>query len=130
METYSYGTSGFRYNEDIMIRISERIGIAIGAVILSINHNTVNKYLGLMITASHNQYTDNGIKLINYDGDMIDIDEYPLLIMGGGLDKFVNVLRHLELTIIVGDNLSPIRLPILENLIGFGKNEFDTLSFL
>ena len=71
---YPYGTSGFRFDENVMIGIADKIGHAVGIVILLQNTNTLctAKHCALMITASHNQYTDNGIKLIDNMGFMMD----------------------------------------------------------
>lgn len=63
---YNYGTSGFRFHHSIMKSIAEKVGEAVA--ILSIKNN--NNY-GIMITASHNPAEDNGIKLINNNGEMI-----------------------------------------------------------
>ena len=63
---YNYGTSGFRFHHSIMKSIAEKVGEAVA--ILSIKNN--NHY-GIMITASHNPAEDNGIKLINNNGEMI-----------------------------------------------------------
>lgn len=89
MNYYNYGTSGFRFDESIMINIAEKIGIGIGTLLLSmiisehktaIEHNTkTNKFIGIMITASHNQYDDNGVKIIDKNGYMISSDQELLL---------------------------------------------------
>ena len=77
---YKYGTSGFRYNEKTMINISEKIGIGVGIVALMINNNGMKmskktiESIGVMITASHNVWTDNGIKIVDNEGDMISTD--------------------------------------------------------
>ena len=68
---YSYGTSGFRFNHEIMYKIAEKIGMAIALLA-----NQKNQALGIMITASHNPYEDNGTKIVDCDGCMIPkIDE-------------------------------------------------------
>ncbi len=35
----------------------------------------LQKPSGIMITASHNPYTDNGVKLMYYDGTMLSPDD-------------------------------------------------------
>jgi len=77
---YAYGTSGFRFNENVMTKLSEKIGKAIGYVITLLNcQTTTKKNIGVMVTASHNIYTDNGIKLVDTNGDMIDSDMESLM---------------------------------------------------
>jgi len=66
----NYGTAGFRSNSDNIINISFKIGI-----ILSYMCHKYNVNYGIMITASHNIYTDNGVKIVNGKGNMISKDE-------------------------------------------------------
>ena len=71
---YPYGTSGFRFNEDIMSHIAYDIGRAIAVLLLKHKNN-----LGIMITASHNIYSDNGVKIIDSFGNMIGTSDEELL---------------------------------------------------
>lgn len=72
---YPYGTSGFRFDENIMQHIAYDIGRALGVLLIK----GINKKLGVMITASHNIYTDNGVKIIDESGYMIQsLDEQML----------------------------------------------------
>ena len=62
----SYGTAGFRAHHSLLDRVLYRCGI-----LMAIR----SKYYfrtGVMITASHNKWTDNGVKLIDYNGEMLD----------------------------------------------------------
>ena len=61
-----YGTAGFRDEATKLIEISYDIGRIIAYLTLNSNEN-----YGIMITASHNEYTDNGVKIVGYDGSMI-----------------------------------------------------------
>ncbi len=63
---YNYGTSGFRFKIEIILSISQAIGTALGII-----SEEKNKYLGIMITASHNDYTYNGVKIIDYNGQLL-----------------------------------------------------------
>ena len=64
---YKYGTAGFRCKSELLKDIS----IKIGEVLAILCYNKNKKYIGVMVTASHNKYDDNGIKIVNYDGKMI-----------------------------------------------------------
>ena len=92
----SYGTSGFRYPAVTMLSISYNIGQS--CCVLS---HQKNKPIGIMITASHNQYTDNGVKIINYDGTMLSQEDEDFMI-----DSMFKYTTYKELnrntTIVIG----------------------------
>lgn len=62
-----YGTAGFRSNANNLDAVVFRC-----SVLMSIRAMTTGKSCGIMITASHNPECDNGVKLIDYNGEMID----------------------------------------------------------
>jgi len=66
----TYGTAGFRYPAQIILGIAYNIGQS--CAVLS---HQQQKPIGIMITASHNPYTDNGVKLMYYDGTMLSPDD-------------------------------------------------------
>lgn len=68
-----YGTSGFRDHSDKILSISEKIGIAI-ALFSSFKQTC----FGIMITASHNHFLDNGVKIMDSKGNMIspELEEF------------------------------------------------------
>ena len=66
----TYGTSGFRYPVAVMQSMAYYIGQ--GICLLSHQHH---KVIGIMITASHNPHTDNGVKLVQHDGSMISQED-------------------------------------------------------
>ena len=74
-----YGTSGFRDEANKILNISFKIGEFISHLILANNEN-----YGIMITASHNKYDDNGVKIVDKNGNMIKKD-YEIL-----LEKYIN----------------------------------------
>lgn len=68
-----YGTSGFRDHHEKILAISEKIGIAIA--LFSCYKTTT---FGIMITASHNHFNDNGVKIMDNKGNMItnEVEEF------------------------------------------------------
>lgn len=62
-----YGTAGFRADSSVLDSTVYRCG-----VLMALRSQLVGKACGIMITASHNKETDNGVKLIDYHGEMVD----------------------------------------------------------
>ena len=56
----NYGTAGFRSNYESILNISYKIGKTVSYLC----HKNKKNY-GIMITASHNHYVDNGVKIVN-----------------------------------------------------------------
>lgn len=77
---FEYGTSGFRYigekMEDVVMKC---------AMVMSIRARNTGLNCGIMITASHNKAIDNGVKLIDYSGEMIN-EKWEKII-----EEFVNI---------------------------------------
>jgi phosphoacetylglucosamine mutase len=65
-----YGTAGFRSKAENIDAVVFRC-----SVLMSIRSKNTGKKCGIMITASHNPECDNGVKLIDYNGETID-DEW------------------------------------------------------
>ena len=66
-----YGTSGFRYHAKYMNYIAFRSAIYLGVMI----KKHTNKTYGVVISASHNVYYDNGLKFINVKCEMLKYEE-------------------------------------------------------
>lgn len=64
----SYGTAGFRCRATLLHNAMFRCGIC-AALNSSSNRNCA---IGVMVTASHNLGHDNGVKLIDHEGNMFD----------------------------------------------------------
>ena len=69
----SYGTAGFRADASILQSTIFRIGIL--AALRSLK--TGGAVIGLMITASHNKVSDNGVKIADPSGGMLTQDWEP-----------------------------------------------------
>ncbi len=62
-----YGTAGFRNRSEVLNFCVFSVGV------LSSLRSMKNKQItGVMITASHNQYHDNGCKIIDSNGEMLE----------------------------------------------------------
>jgi phosphoacetylglucosamine mutase len=98
-----YGTSGFRNNSTIIKSISKDIGFIIAHIILKKQES-----FGLMITASHNHYKDNGIKIMNNSGHMISkniedcLEEYINYHTKHNLNNLDTKTKSIETKIIIG----------------------------
>ncbi|KAJ3689515.1 hypothetical protein LUZ61_018679 [Rhynchospora tenuis] len=65
--SFSYGTSGFRSDGSVLGSTVHRAGIV--AALRSLKTGST---VGLVITASHNPVCDNGVKIADPDGSMMD----------------------------------------------------------
>ncbi|KAK2582453.1 hypothetical protein KPH14_004759 [Odynerus spinipes] len=62
-----YGTSGFRTKADHLEHVLFRMGL-----LSVLRSKKCNAAIGLMITASHNVESDNGVKLVDPNGEMLE----------------------------------------------------------
>jgi phosphoacetylglucosamine mutase len=63
----TYGTAGFR---DLATKIPY-IVFRVGAFVAILNKTSPSKCLGIVISASHNKREDNGVKITNFNGNML-----------------------------------------------------------
>ncbi|KAL4034561.1 hypothetical protein IC575_003213 [Cucumis melo] len=68
----SYGTAGFREDASVLLSTVYRVGI-----LAALRALKTGKRIGLMITASHNKVSDNGVKVADPSGGMLTQDWEP-----------------------------------------------------
>ena len=69
---FGYGTAGFRTKGDQLERVCYRVGVLVAL------RAKLTNLTGVMITASHNQKDDNGVKIIEGNGSMLVQSWEPL----------------------------------------------------
>lgn len=87
----SYGTAGFRGEATIIEHVFYKIGLISGLRSLKIGAN-----VGVMVTASHNPVQDNGVKLIDSNGEMLELEWEPIVEKFCNLNNKNDILLELE----------------------------------
>ncbi|XP_025421380.1 phosphoacetylglucosamine mutase isoform X2 [Sipha flava] len=67
-QVFKYGVSGIRFSSEHLDHVMHRMGMLVALRSMYFKSAAV----GLMITASHNPQNDNGVKLIDTQGEMLD----------------------------------------------------------
>ncbi|KAH0860577.1 hypothetical protein HID58_088838, partial [Brassica napus] len=89
----SYGTAGFRADASLLESTVYRVGILSSLRSLNLKSSTV----GLMITASHNKVSDNGVKVSDPSGGMLSQEWEPFA------DQIANASSPQELVSLIKD---------------------------
>lgn len=85
--TYQYGTAGFRMKADLLEGVAFRVGL-----LASLRSRKLEgQAIGVMVTASHNPAADNGVKIVDPMGEMLEQDWEKLA------TNLVNSATHEEL---------------------------------
>ncbi|KAL1986224.1 hypothetical protein VTN96DRAFT_6739 [Rasamsonia emersonii] len=69
-KVFEYGTAGFRMKADLLNTVVFAVGLLAGLRSRKLN----GQWIGVMVTASHNPADDNGVKLIDPMGEMLEAE--------------------------------------------------------
>uniref|UniRef100_A0A8D8MG93 Phosphoacetylglucosamine mutase n=1 Tax=Cacopsylla melanoneura TaxID=428564 RepID=A0A8D8MG93_9HEMI len=115
-----YGTAGFRTKASVLPYVFYRVGLLASLR----SKSKAGQSIGLMITASHNPEQDNGIKLIDPSGEMLEQSWEPVAtelvqIKNDQVKEYVetklsNIEEGMPSTVIVGYDTRPSSKPLLE----------------
>lgn len=83
-QAYKYGTAGFRMKADLLEGVTFRVGLIAALRSRKLNSQAI----GVMITASHNPAVDNGVKVVDPMGEMLEQDweAYATLLVNAPTD--------------------------------------------
>lgn len=91
---FSYGTAGFRTAADTLDSVLFRVGVIAGLRSKRLDGKTI----GVMVTASHNPEHDNGVKLIDPRGEMLEAawEGYATALANApSTEEFIDGCNHL-----------------------------------
>ncbi|PFH54431.1 hypothetical protein AMATHDRAFT_51976 [Amanita thiersii Skay4041] len=91
---YQYGTAGFRTLGTVLDGVLFRVGVLAALRSKRLNGQTI----GIMVTASHNPEQDNGVKLVDPRGEMLEAAweaHATMLANAETTDDFIEALNYL-----------------------------------
>ncbi|XP_027360690.1 phosphoacetylglucosamine mutase isoform X2 [Abrus precatorius] len=97
----SYGTAGFRADASLLHSTVFRVGIL--AALRSLKTHSV---IGVMITASHNKVSDNGVKIADPNGGMLSQQWEPFA------DALANASSPQQLILLINEFVEKERIPM------------------
>ncbi|PYH28898.1 phosphoacetylglucosamine mutase PCM1 [Aspergillus neoniger CBS 115656] len=92
-KVFQYGTAGFRMKADLLNTVVFTVGLLAGLR----SRKLSGQWVGVMVTASHNPAEDNGVKLIDPMGEMLEAEweTYATRLANAPLDKVGDVFDEL-----------------------------------
>jgi phosphoacetylglucosamine mutase len=92
--TFQYGTAGFRMKANLLDSVLFRVGLVAALRSRKLNGQTI----GIMITASHNPPEDNGVKLVDPMGEMLEAawEGYTTTLANAPDSELTNVYNKLQ----------------------------------
>ncbi|KAJ6141389.1 Phosphoacetylglucosamine mutase [Penicillium chermesinum] len=92
-KVFQYGTAGFRMKADLLNTVVFAVGLLAGLRSKKLS----GQWIGVMVTASHNPAEDNGVKLVDPMGEMLEAEweVYATKLANAPLDKIADVYDEL-----------------------------------
>ncbi|KAJ5948540.1 hypothetical protein N7454_001847 [Penicillium verhagenii] len=92
-KVFEYGTAGFRMKADLLNTVVFAVGLLAGLRSKKLS----GQWIGVMVTASHNPAEDNGVKLVDPMGEMLEAEweTYATRLANAPLESIADVYDQL-----------------------------------